>query len=58
MPNPFKHKDAMLPIASVNSVIIHGMRANDLFRPELIQKDLLKLAEDMLSNLSKLISSI
>ena len=45
MPNPFKHKDAMLPIASVNSVVIHGKRANDLFRPELIQKDLLKLAE-------------
>lgn len=45
MSNPFKHGDAMLPIASVNSVIVYGHRANDLFRPELIRKDLVELAQ-------------
>lgn len=38
--NPFKYKDAMLPIASLNSFILNGQKANDLFRPELLIRDL------------------
>lgn len=44
MPNPFKQGDVMLPIASVNSLIICGNRANELFCPELIRLDLVELA--------------
>ena len=38
--NPFKYKDAMLPIASLNSFILNGQKANDLFRPDLLLRDL------------------
>lgn len=45
MPNPFKQGDVMLPIASVNSVVINGHKANDLFCPELIRLDLIELSK-------------
>lgn len=40
MINPFKLGDAMLPIASLNQVIIDGQKSNDRFSPLLIMRAL------------------
>lgn len=51
--NPFKYKDCMLPIASLNSFILNGQKANDLFRPELMHRDLVMLADTYQLNIEK-----
>lgn len=40
MINPFKLQDAMLPIASLNQVIVDGQKSNDRFSPLLIMRAL------------------
>jgi len=41
----------MLPIASLNSFILNGQKANDLFRPELMHRDLIMLCNTYQLNL-------
>ena len=41
MLNPFKQNGEMLPVASINSVYVEDTLAYDLFRPSLIQQEIL-----------------
>ncbi len=43
MSNPFKYQGFMLPIASINKHIIDGKKADELFSPVLISRDLKNL---------------
>ncbi len=40
--NPFKMKNQMLPIASINSIYVDDVLARDMFRPELIVQEIKK----------------
>jgi hypothetical protein len=42
MKNPFKLDGEMLPVASINSVYVDDVKANDMFRPTLMLEDIIK----------------
>lgn len=45
--NPFKIKNQMLPIASINSIYVDDVLARDMFRPELIVQEIKKNRDNL-----------
>ncbi len=55
MKNPFKDGEYLLPITSVNSLVVHGVTASKLFSPRLIIYDVLSYLDDEFRNSSEVL---